>query len=94
MFHFLLASSTDYPTAILSVLGIAGLAGGSVAYFRSKSTKSTIDLLEQSVRIERNERQALEARCKQDSIALEAKITVLTERFAEIIAEAVVRKLP
>jgi hypothetical protein len=85
------AAQDDVIGPALGILGLAGLIGGVWAVFRVKGTQATIDLLEQSVRIERSERLALEQRCRQETAILEGRIATLTHEFAEVIAVAVAR---
>lgn len=91
---FLFAQSTpdDVLGPLLALAGLAGVAGVAWAVFRVKGTQATIDLLEQSVRIERAEREALEARCRRETAVLEGRIDALTHDFAQVIALAVVKE--
>ncbi len=76
---------------VLAILGLAGIIGVAWAVFRVKGTQATINLLEQSVRIERTERLALEERCKKDQAILESRIDTLTSSFVQEIAVAVAK---
>ena len=72
-----------------SILGLAGLLGVAWAVFRVKGTQATIDLLEQSLRIERTERQQLELRCQANESRLQGQIDVLTSQFVAKVLSAI-----
>lgn len=78
---------------LLSAVGVATAAGAAFAVFRTRGTRETIDLLEQSLRIERGERLATEARCNERIAHLEGRVVTLTDALARTIAVSVVKHL-
>ncbi len=87
------ATEPDLIAPMLGIVGLAGAAGVVWAVFRVKGTQATIDLLEQSLRIERTERQEAARRWGEERAHLEGINTVLTREFAKVIADAVSKDL-
>lgn len=88
------ALTIDNPVAFAAaVLGLAGLGGAAWAVFRSKSMQATVDTLEQALRIERNERNVENERCRQDIAHLQGQVQVLVDGLGRTIAEAVLDHL-
>ena len=90
----LAASQVDNPFAFAAtLLGLGGIAAGAWAVFRTRGTRETIDLLEQSLRIERTERLEHVRRCDEELAKLQGQVDVLVNGLGDRLAESLIRHL-
>ncbi len=78
---------------IAAVIGLIVLIAVAWPVVRSKTTTSTIDLLRAELGIEREAREALEARCREDTAELRGQVHVLAGAFAKDLATMVANEL-